>query len=239
MAHDIAVGFDFDHTLGIDNRLERTTAIDMLAAYARSRGVSYDAAEADGTIDAVLEIYRSGQKTVESAVAGFFERFAPGGGNYVVDEAQKFREQVIERAPSYVEALPGAKEMLAAIDALGIRYAILTNGWSPLQEEKARLIDFKGSVFVSERIAARKPTREAFEVLAKHFDLPLERVWYVGDDPQTDAAGATNHALTAVWYDWEGRIYPSEFAKPAHTIRALDELPPLLGGRLSTAAKTS
>ena len=237
MAHDIAVGFDFDHTLGIDNRLERTTALDMLAAYARARGAAYDIAEAEGTIDDVLAVYRSGEKTVENAIAGFFERFAPGGGNYVIDEAQKFRENVTARAPAYIEALPGAKEMLAALDGLGVPYAILTNGWSPLQEEKARLIDFKGSVFVSERIAVRKPSREAFDVLAKHFDLPFERIWYVGDDPETDVAGPQELGLTAVWYDWEGRLYAPELPKPAHTIHALDELPRLFGGRLSTAAK--
>ena len=32
MASDFAVGFDFDHTLGIDNKLERTVALDMLAS---------------------------------------------------------------------------------------------------------------------------------------------------------------------------------------------------------------
>ncbi len=238
MAQDIAVGFDFDHTLGVDNRLERTTAIDMLGEYARARGVTCDMAEAEGTIDGVLAVYRSGEKTVENAISGFFERFAPGGGNYVIDEAQKFRERVVERAPQYVADLPGAKEMLAALDALGVRYAILTNGWSPLQEEKARLIDFKGPVFVSERIAARKPSREAFDVLAKHFDLPLERIWYVGDDPETDIVGPQALGLTAVWFDWEGGLYPAALPKPAHTIHALAELPPLLQGQLSGAAKS-
>lgn len=238
MAQDLAVGFDFDHTLGIDNRLERTTALDMLADYGLARGTAYDVAEADGTIDDVLAVYRSGEKTVENAIAGFFERFAPGGGNYVIDEAQKFRERVVERAPQYVAALPGAQEMLAALDALDVPYAILTNGWSPLQEEKARLIDFKGPVFVSERIAARKPTREAFDVLAKYFDLPLERIWYVGDEPETDVVGPQGLGLTAVWFDWESRLYPAALAKPAHTIHALDELPPLLQGRLSAAAKS-
>ncbi len=225
---DIAVGFDFDHTLGIDNRLEKTVALDMLATYARARGVGYDEESAGRAIDDVLHAYRSGEQNVEGAIAGFLERFVPGGGAYVVDEAQKFREQVLERVAEFVRPIPGTAEMLAALDALGVPYAIVTNGWSPLQEEKARLIGFAGPVFVSERIGARKPSPQAFDSLAKHFALPFDRIWYVGDDPESDCAGVEELGITAVWFDWEGRPYPADIAPPAHTIHALSELPPLL-----------
>ncbi len=119
--------------------------------------------------------------------------------------------------------------MLAALDALGVPYALLTNGWSPLQEEKARLIGFSGPVFVSERIGARKPAREAFEVLGKHFDLPFGRIWYVGDDPAIDCAPAQDLGMVSVWFDWENRSYPAELTAPKHTIHALADLPPLVG----------
>ncbi len=236
MSHSIAVGFDFDHTLGVDNRLERTTALDLLAGYARGRGLTYDVAAADDAIDGVLHSYRQGEQSVEGAIAGFFERFAPGGKTSdVLDEAGNFRDAVLERAERHIEPLPGAREMLAALDAMNVPYAIVTNGWSPLQEEKARLLGFRGPVFVSERIGVRKPAREAFAALEGAFDLPLERIWYVGDDPHSDCAGASAAGLTAVWYDWENASYPAELPPPAHTIHALAELPALLVERLSEA----
>jgi FMN phosphatase YigB (HAD superfamily) len=238
MGSDIAVGFDFDHTLGIDNKLERTTALEMVAALAAREGIAYDAAAADAAVDEMLASYRGGSKSVEAAVAGFFETFAPAGAK-VADAATDFRERVVERAPDFIEALPGALELLAELDSLGIAYALLTNGWSPLQEEKARLIQFRGSVYVSERIGALKPSREAFEVLRKHFDLPFERIWYVGDDPVADCAGAAGHGLRTVWFDWEGRSYPDSLARPEYVIHNLAELPALLQGRVREAANES
>jgi FMN phosphatase YigB (HAD superfamily) len=232
MAFEIGVGFDFDHTLGIDNKLERTVALAMLAKHAAANGLSYDAAAAESAIDQALAHYRAGDRSIDSYIAGFLEQFAPG--TTVTDVVGGFREAVVEAAPEHVQALPGANEMLAALDEMGVPYALLTNGWSPLQEEKARLIGFRGPVFVSERIAARKPSREAFAMLSKHFELPFERIWYVGDDPAVDCAGAASLGMTAVWFDWEFHPYPEELAKPAYAIHMLDELPGLL-----RAARTS
>jgi HAD superfamily hydrolase (TIGR01549 family) len=235
MTHDVAVGFDFDHTLGIDNKLERTVALETLDELGAKHGLAYDRAAAGLAIEATLAEYRSGRMSVEGAIAGFFEQFAPVGRD-VLDRATDFREAVVARAPEFIEIRPGAREMLAELDGLGIAYAILTNGWSPLQEEKARLIDFRGSVFVSERIGALKPTRAAFDFLAKHFELPFERIWYVGDDPVADCAGAAALGACAVWYDWEARAYPADVTPPGFVIHDLSELPALLQGQEKKAA---
>jgi putative hydrolase of the HAD superfamily len=236
MSEDFAVGFDFDHTLGIDNKLERTVALEFLATLAASNGITYDTAAAEREIDTALAGYRGGSGTIDLAIAAFFERFAPVG-NKILDLAMTFRDAVVERAPSHIEALPGAQAMLTRLDELGISYAMLTNGWSPLQEEKARLIGFRGPVLVSERIGARKPARESFDALAKALDVPLASLWYVGDDPQMDCAGARDAGAVAVWLDWEGRAYAPELAAPSHVIHALDEFVPLLQGQNSAAAK--
>ncbi len=237
MARDIAVGFDLDHTLALDNRLERTVALDMLSARAKRLGIAYDLAAADASIDETLRDFRSGEQSVESAIAGFFERFAPGGAQLdVMDEAGEFREAVLARVGEFLEPLPGLAELLAGLEAHGIRYAMLSNGWSPLQEEKARLLAFRAPVFVSERIGSRKPSADAFASLTNFFDVPVDRVWYVGDDPLVDVAGARAAGMTTVWFDEGERAFPADVAAADHTIRSLGELLPLLRGRLSTAA---
>jgi HAD superfamily hydrolase (TIGR01549 family) len=231
MASEFSIGFDFDHTLGIDNKLERTVALAMLADHAAAQGILYDVAAASSAIDESLALYRSSDRSIESCIAGFFERFTPG--SKVLDVTGQFRDAVVAAAPDHIQALPGAAEMLAKLDELGVPYALLTNGWSPLQEEKARLIGFRGPVFVSERIGVRKPAPEAFAFLAKHFELPFDCIWYVGDDPATDCAGARNLGMTAVWYDWESRPYPDDVAKPDRVIHSLDEIPKLVSaGRI-------
>jgi HAD superfamily hydrolase (TIGR01549 family) len=235
MAIDLAVGFDFDHTLGIDNKLERTVALEMLASLAAANGIGYDAAAAEREVDVAISAYRHGTGSIDTAIATFFERFAPSGAA-TLDLALTFRDTVIERVAGHVEALPGAQEMLTRLDELGVPYALLTNGWSPLQEEKARLIGFRGSVLVSERIGARKPARAAFDLLAKQLELPLSQIWYVGDDPETDCAGARSAGANAVWFDWEGAVYAPELPAPNAVIHKLAELVPLLQGKSSAAA---
>jgi HAD superfamily hydrolase (TIGR01549 family) len=235
MAPDYAVGFDFDHTLGIDNKLERTVALELLAGLAASHELEYDHAAAEREVDVTIGTYRSGIGNIETAIATFFERFAPAG-MATLDVALTFRDTVVARAPASVEALPGAQELLTRLDELGVPYAMLTNGWSPLQEEKARLIGFRGPVLVSERVGVRKPTRAAFDLLAKALDVPLERVWFVGDDPELDCAGARTAGANAVWFDWEGRTYAPDLPVANAVIHDLSELLPLLQGKSSAAA---
>jgi HAD superfamily hydrolase (TIGR01549 family) len=237
MSQDFAVGFDFDHTLGIDNKLERTVALELLASLASSNGIAYDVAAAEREIDVAIRTYRQGNGNIDTAVATFFERFAPAG-SATLDVALTFRDAVIERAPAHVQALPGAQELLSGLDELGVSYALLTNGWSPLQEEKARLIGFRGSVLVSERVGARKPSRAAFDLLSKQLELPLSQIWYVGDDPETDCAGARTAGANAVWFDWEGAAYAPELPAPNAVIHKLAELIPLLQGKSSAAANS-
>jgi HAD superfamily hydrolase (TIGR01509 family) len=232
----LAIAFDFDHTLGLDNKLERTLALELVERLSLARGLTFDPAAAGAVIDRSIMIARRGDTPIETALLGvLLELVGPGSEN--AGEAANFRDAVVARAPDFVRPLPGALELLDALDELGIKYAILSNGWSPLQEEKARAIGFKGSVYVSERIGAWKPARAAFEPLLHLFALPAADVWFVGDDPEADCGGARAAGLTTVWFDWEGREYPPGVPPPDYTIHALDELPALLQGHLAEAAK--
>jgi HAD superfamily hydrolase (TIGR01549 family) len=231
----IAVGFDFDHTLGIDNKLERTVALEIASNLCALRGIAFDADAATESMNHEIAVVRRGEVPVETALEGWLQSVAGQGPENVL-QAGRFREEVVARAPDFVKALPGVREMLDELDRLGVRYAILSNGWSPLQEEKARLIGFAAPVFVSERIGAWKPSQAAFASLVKLFDLPPADIWYVGDDPAIDCAGALAAGLTPVWFDWEDRGWPDGQPPAAHTIKALEELPGLLQGRFSGAA---
>jgi len=231
-----AVGLDFDHTLGVDNKLERIVGVEIAERLAQARGTPFDRDAAMQAFDDALAATRLAGLPIETAIEGALLR-AAGPGPENEDEVGRFRDDVIARAPQFVEPLPGAKELLAGLDALGVRYAILTNGWSPFQEEKARLIGFRAPVYVSERIGARKPDRDAFAFLARQFERPLDAIWYLGNDAIVDCAGARDAGLTAVWYDWEDRPYPAGIPPPSFVIHALEEFPKLVQGHLTSAAK--
>jgi HAD superfamily hydrolase (TIGR01509 family) len=234
----LGVGFDFDHTLGLDNKLERVVAIELgrrLADAARTEFSDPDGSAFDGYIAR----YRNGSLSLEEALVSYFRSStgAPADGRFDAAEiVADFRRAARRRAPEFVRPIPGATELLAQLETRGVPYAILTNGWSPLQEEKARLVGFTGAVLVSDIIGARKPAPEAFRSLCDALGCAPSQTAYVGDDPRADVAGALAYGMAGVWFDWEGHVYPSDLPPPTYRIGALCELTALVQGPLVRAA---
>lgn len=232
----IAVGFDFDHTLGVDNALERTVALAVAAQATRSHGVVYDEPAAEVGIDCALGAYRGGRRSLDAALGRFFADVLAGSGD-IPALVQTFRVESVARAPEFVRALPGAVDVLASLAADGVPHAIFTNGWSPLQEAKALAIGYTGALFVSDVVGVRKPVAAAFEFLAAALEVPIASLWYVGDDPLVDVNGARSAGAVGVWFDWEDHPFPNGVAAPAHVIHELRNLGVLLRGRVDEMAK--
>lgn len=232
---NLAVGFDFDHTLGLDHRLEKTVIAELLAELGEDRSLHMRADDGSG-VERLLHEFRSGASAMNAAVARYFATHASGRATYG-DVVDAFRTRCVARAREFVEPIEGACDVLAELDELHVPYAILTNGWSPLQEAKAAAVGFHASVFVSEVLGFRKPSAHAFGVLAEHFNRPPGEIWFVGDDPRADCGGALAFGMQAVWFDWEGKTYPGGVPQPTHVIHRLHDLVPVLQGRASSAAK--
>jgi HAD superfamily hydrolase (TIGR01549 family) len=227
MPHDFVVSLDLDDTLIVDNRLERTVALARLQTLAAEYEARYDRAAAEFVIDEFLSRDRDSDRDTDMFIGWFYERFARAG-RAAVNAAKEYRDAVVAAAAVHVVAIPGARETLAELDRLTIPYAILTNGWSPLQEAKAGLIGFRGPVFVSERIGARKPAPEAFAALREHFGVSFGRIWHVGDNPRTDCAGAKGVGMTTVWFDRNVEPYPASVHAPDYVVHSHAELMTLL-----------
>ncbi|HEV3158202.1 MAG TPA: HAD family hydrolase [Candidatus Baltobacteraceae bacterium] len=234
----IAVGFDFDHTLGIDNKLERCVGTLVFSELLNARGRRVPMEIIEHALDVAVERFRRYTSFFDTSFIdeALHDAFVGLGGEAdCLLLGELFRRRVLEAAPEFVRALPGTREMLDGLRSLGVRCAILTNGWSPLQERKAELIGFPGPVLVSESIGVGKPDPEAFARLAEVLGLECER-WYVGDDPVVDIGGALAANFRAVWFDWEQRIYPADVPAPTATIRSPAELLALIQGSLANAA---
>jgi putative hydrolase of the HAD superfamily len=107
----------------------------------------------------------------------------------------------------------------------------LTNGWSPLQYLKiARALDYAGPILVSDELGILKPDAGAFAKLVDVLAVPRERIWFVGDNPKTDIAGAQGAGLRGVWFDWEAMSYPVDAPAPDERIGHLRQLIDLLPG---------
>ena len=214
----IAAGFDFDHTLGTDGGLERQ------ALYAYARELGRPLADGDDgpkrSVDECLASFRNGALSMDAAIAHF--------GTVLGAHATgaRWREICCGLVDELVRPIDGAVEMLARLQQRGVRIAILTNGWTPLQQRKiARAlgaIDFP--VLVSDRLGVQKPARAAFDALVAALAVDRSDIWYVGDNPAADVAGALGAGLRAVWFDWEGVPYPPDAPAPTRRIHALREL---------------
>lgn len=213
------MGFDFDHTLGVDNGLEKKA----FYRYAAELGHPLSAGDAETShrIDDALARARKGAISVDDAVREFFAGIAPGASG------ARWRELCFELVPELVRPLEGARELLRDLSARGIPTAILTNGWTPLQQRKiARALgeDAPATILVSDELGALKPDPAAFAALVAVLGLPSERVWYVGDNPAGDVGGALAAGLRAAWFDWEGLPYPQDVPAPTLRIGRLREL---------------
>jgi len=216
------VGFDLDHTLAIDNKLERVAFMRLLEFLLERGGHTIGTlAQESDHIDDLLAHQRSGEFSIDDAVHRFtIERGVVASDLYV----ERFRALAIEMAPAFVVPLPGAKRTVDALRELGIRVAVLSNGWNPLQQIKTRRAGFEGIVLASADIGAQKPDPRAFSVLLEALGTSAADTWYVGDDPWCDVDGAARAGLNAVWLDAENKKYPSDLPPPPYRIGALEEL---------------
>ncbi|HTD36848.1 MAG TPA: HAD family hydrolase [Candidatus Limnocylindrales bacterium] len=219
----IAIGFDFDHTLGVDNGLERKA----MYAYAAELGQPLDPTDAAWRkrIEDLLAIFRAGTITMDDMLAHFTEALAAPQPA----RAERWREICYSLVDPLVRPIDHARELLDKLRARAIPTAVLTNGWTPLQQKKiARALgpDIAQTmpILVSDALHAYKPDPAAFAALADALRTPRERLWYVGDNPRGDVAGALAAGLRAVWFDWENQSYPQDAPPPTLRIASLREL---------------
>jgi HAD superfamily hydrolase (TIGR01509 family) len=220
------VGFDIDHTLAIDNKLERVAFLHLLEFLLDRGGRTLGtlAYESD-RIDELLALQRSGAFSIDDAVRRFTsERGVDPSDLYV----ERFRALALEMAPAFVVPLPGAKATIDALRERGVAVAVLSNGWNPLQDIKAKRAGFEGTVLASADIGAQKPDPRTFAALLAALGTAPSHTWFVGDDPRGDVQGACDAGLNAVWIDAEGKKYPADLPPPPATIGALDEILPLV-----------
>ncbi|MBV9055208.1 MAG: HAD family hydrolase [Candidatus Eremiobacteraeota bacterium] len=221
------IGFDLDHTLAIDNTLERVAFERLLEAVlaqgGRTCGTLTDELDA---IDELLRHQRRGDFSVDDAVRRFVSTH---GVTPEQRHVAAFRETALGLIDDLVIPLPNVRSTLEALGERGIAMAVLTNGWNPMQVRKARRAGFAGPVLVSSEIGVQKPAAAAFETLLRTLGSAPERSCYVGDDPHGDVAGAHAAGMRAIWVDWEHKTFPSEVAPPDMTVHQFDELLGIVG----------
>ncbi|HEY1680707.1 MAG TPA: HAD family hydrolase [Candidatus Tumulicola sp.] len=222
------VGFDVDHTLVIDNKLERIAMLRMLQTIEDDGGAPCrNLLEESRRIDELLACQRAGDFSIDEAVDRFVsERGIAPDARYV----ERFKTIALDMVEQVVVPLPGARDALRELQRCGMRVAVLSNGWNPLQIAKARRAGFDGPVIASADIGVQKPDPRAFDALVETLGTLPGQTCYVGDGPSIDVAGAAKAGLQTVWIDADELPYPAGVAPPDYRVECLSDLPALLNG---------
>lgn len=108
---------------------------------------------------------------------------------------------------SYARPAPGASEILKNLKDQGVRLALVTNITPELLEHQRKKVetlcigDFFDAIVYSAELGVHKPDRRIFDHAAKLLGVSNEECLFVGDDPDSDIAGALNAGMEAVWVD--------------------------------------
>ena len=109
------------------------------------------------------------------------------------------------KASVVTRPMPGARDALDELDAMGIPMAVISNssfGSSVIRYELAKhgLADHLSFVMVSAEYAVRKPNPLLFETAAARLGVRPAGIWCVGDRLDTDVAGARAAGMTGVLF---------------------------------------
>lgn len=187
-----AVGFDLDYTLAVPERDRATLmreALDSVGAPPVSREEYKRAHEADLATETREPIFAA-------ILRDYDDDTDPA------DLAAAYRERILDA----LVPVPGVE---ALVDRLRREYRVglLTDG--PLRAQRSKLeelgwTDLFDAVVVTGGLPAGKPDRRAFDALLEELDAAPDETAYVGDQPETDVAGAKHAGLYAVQVVYDG-----------------------------------
>ncbi len=130
--------------------------------------------------------------------------------------------------------VPGARELMERVRARGFRVGLLSNGFREIQYAKMQssqlepLVDF---VVLSDEIGINKPDERIYRYAEQKAAVPTNRCIMIGDNGETDIAGALRAGWPlVVWFNPQGRQPETKLvdaiSRPSTlvTVSALDQI---------------
>jgi putative hydrolase of the HAD superfamily len=220
-----AVLFDLDDTL-----LDRRATIEKyLAAHAARAGLAQD----------VARTYRDRFHALDQH--GYFPRaqmFAQLCAEFpMIGPSDAMVSDFFAHVWTQCTWFDGAVDILDWCRAAGLKTGIITNGPSPMQRAKLEALDVASrvdTILVSGEEGVSKPDVEIYHRAARRLGVQPEQCLFVGDNPNTDIAGAVAAGMEAVWIEC-AEPWPSDRAMNALSVANLEALREQLASRLAAA----
>lgn len=137
--------------------------------------------------------------------------------------AKQFGDDYLAQMICEKELIPGAQEMLAHIESLGGKMAVLSNGFKEVQYhklERSGIRQYFSEVVISEEVGYQKPDPNIFRIALERLcgfteaENPSgwieakEATLMIGDDPTNDIIGAKYFGIDQFFYNPKGKPSP-------------------------------
>ena len=157
-------------------------------------------------------------------VALAFSRLGVNAG----ETADEVANAYAETREASLEVFHGAIGALKHIQEMGKGMALITNGLSSIQRGKINrfgLEPFFDCIVIEEELGVGKPDPRVFQHALDQLAVQPSDAMMVGDNLETDIAGAQSLGIYTVWVDWKGGGLPeSSPTTPDSTVRSVAEL---------------
>ncbi len=128
-----------------------------------------------------------------------------GGDDELVNLSWEMDSVYLSRLAEQKTLVEGAPEMLDYLRRRGYNIGVLSNGFSQVQHLKiasAGLTDRIDMVILSDDIGVNKPDRRIYDYAMKQSGCPdFNAHVMIGDNPDTDIAGAVNAGWGAIYFN--------------------------------------
>ncbi|MGI9544689.1 MAG: YjjG family noncanonical pyrimidine nucleotidase [Cyclobacteriaceae bacterium] len=199
--------FDLDHTLWDHERNSHETLSELYGKYDLEKLGGFDCPKFLETYDQVNQRlwrrYRHGEIDQPYIRKHRFE-LVLGTLDVSVDQVpHQLSSDYLEQAPLKTHVFPHTYELLAYLKSK-YTLSIITNGFDDVQHTKiqsARLGEYFTEIVTSERAGCLKPDRNIFDFTCQKLDTSSKDCIMVGDNLETDIAGAKNADIDQVFFN--------------------------------------
>ena len=225
-----AIFFDLDHTLWDFEANSRTAISELFHTHNLN---SFGIASSDDFIKIYKEVntkmwdeYHRNLINKEHLRYGRFERALSHFGVQKRELTERLSTEYLDICPVKTILLPGAIKVLELLKQNHSLH-IITNGFKEVQYLKIRnsgLMPYFDHIHISEEIGFKKPEPEIFNYACKQARAVSEECIMIGDNLETDIAGARNANVDHIFFNPEKIMHNADVnLEIAH----LEELLPL------------
>jgi FMN phosphatase YigB (HAD superfamily) len=218
----IGVAFALHETFGMANGTERIAFERVVYQFAGQRGLNIDST----VVERIARIDDAALFSPATLAEAFSTAFGPTllhGADATWLEAL-FRMTaagaVGERFVPFDDVAPA----LHKIAALHVPRVALSGGWPTIDQRKADLVGFEGSIIFAQDLGVAASTPAAFARVADALKLPADRIWFVASDAQGEILPAAAAGLRTIWVNRNAAEFPAGRTAPDATIGSFAQL---------------